>query len=254
MFKSLLATLVVVCVSLGASADVIEGLYNIDFARNRGGVVWNASTDDTTNYLLETTTPGSNMTWNVHTMPEANYSPGSSFMLEDLSTSTGQASTLSFAVDGISSDGYSDETLRDGVWTSYLTKNNGLDGSQDAATVTISGLSQDQSVNLVLYTGHARWGGAEDGSFTFDDTTKTFRQEGQTSSMPLVEGETYIRFDGLLPDVDGNIIGSYGQIDGGDGAAAWAGAQIQVIPEPASIGLLGLFGIVLILRHKLNKQ
>lgn len=200
-------------------------LYNFDMARNRGGVVFNAATDDCS-LVWNTADPAgsSTMTWNLFNTGTNNLS-GGTVSLSNLVSSSGAASGISISVGPVNSDGYSDQTPKDGVWTSYMTT-----GSADGAgpTITIGGFVEGQTINLVLYTGNARWSGVNSGDFTFDGTTKSYSEAVGSSTMPLTEGTTYVRFDGLVADSNGEISGTFGL--GGEGSiAVLAGMQIEVV-------------------------
>jgi hypothetical protein len=227
-----------------SAAFANAAVYNFDLARNRGGVVFNASTDDS-NLVFNTASPAgtSSMTWNVFNT-DTNNLTNATVSLSNLVSSTNLASSLGVSIGLVSTDGYSDETFRDGVWTSYM-RTNVLNGA--GPTVTLSGFSLGETVNLVLYTGHARWSGNNTGEFTFGGVTKTYAEATQSSTMPLTEGVTYLRFDNLVPDSNGNIIGTFGALAGQ--TAVLAGLQFEVIPEPSS-ALLAALGLIALLRRR----
>lgn len=221
-----------------ASGTGFAALYNFDLARNRGGIVFNASTDDS-NLVWNTAAPDgtSGMTWNVVNTGTGNLS-NSTVSFSNLLSSTGVSSSHSLSIGLVNTDGYSDQTPRDGVWTSYMTTS-AVNG--EGPTITLSGFSAGEMVNLVLYTGNARWSGNNTGAFTFGDTTKTYAEALASSTMPLTEGVTYLRFDNLVPDSDGNITGTFGALASEqEGLATFAGLQFEVIPEPSTALLTGL--------------
>lgn len=222
-------------------------LYNFDLARNRGGVVFNASTDDS-NLVWNTAAPGgtSSMTWNVVSTGQGNLS-NATVSLANLVSSTNGASAIGLSIGAVDTDGYSDQSPRDGIWTSYMTTSQ-TNGSGPA--ITLSGFAPGETVNLVLYTGNARWGGNNTGAFTFGGTTTTYAEAIANNTMPLTEGATFVRFNNLVPDGNGNIIGTFGALASGqEGLATLAGLQFEVIPEPAS-ALLAAFGLVAMFRRR----
>lgn len=230
-----------------SAAFANAAVYNFDLARNRGGVVFNASTDDS-NLIFNTASPAgtSSMTWNVVNTGTGTLS-NATVSSSNLVSSTNLASSLGVSIGLVNTDGYSDQTPRDGVWTSYMTTT-ALNGA--GPTITISGFSLGETVNLVLYTGNARWGGNNTGEFTFGGVTKTYAEAIANNSMPLTDGATYLRFDNLVPDTNGNIIGTFGALASGqEGAATLAGLQFEVIPEPSS-ALLSALGLLALLRRR----
>lgn len=228
-----------------SAAFANAALYNFDFARNRGGVVFNASTDDS-NLIFNTGSTGtSSMTWNVVTAN--NNLSNATVSLSNLASSTNLASLLGVSFGLVNTDGYSDQTPRDGVWTSYM-QTAALNGA--GSTVTLSGFSLGETVNLVLYTGNARWSGVNNGEFTFGGVTKAYSEAIANNTMPLTEGATYLRFDNLVPDANGNIIGTFGNLASGQvGFSVLAGVQFEVIPEPSS-ALLSAIGLCALLRRR----
>jgi len=222
-------------------------LYNFDLARDRNSAVFNASTDDS-NLVFNTAAPAgtSTMTWNIVNTGTGTLS-GATVTSSNLASSTGSASSLGLTIGAVNTDGYSDETPKDGVWTSYMTTA-AVNGA--GPTITLSGFSPGEVVNLVLYTGQARWSGNNTGAFTFGETTKTYAEAIASNTMPLTEGATYVRFDNLVPDANGQIIGTFGGLASGqEGAATLAGLQFEVIPEP-SAALLGALGLLAMLRRR----
>lgn len=219
-------------------------IYNYDVTRNRGGVVFNASTDDSS-LVWNTAAPSgsSTMSWNVTSMGTGVLT-NTTVVKNNLVSSTGEASSVSITIGTVSGDGYSDQTPKDGIWTGYLTT---TDANGSGPTITIGGFSEGQTVNLVLYTGNARWSGANGGDFTFAGTTRSYSETAASNTMPLTEGVTYVRFDGLVPDTNGEITGSFGAVSGQN--AILAGMQIEIVPEPSS-ALLGSMAVLALLRRR----
>jgi hypothetical protein len=242
MKRLLLLTLA--CLPITA-AEAATTLYNFDVTRNRGGVVFNASTDDS-NIIWNTAAPSgsSAMTWNVADTGTAPLSD-TTVAISNLLSSTGAASDLGISIGLVNTDGYSDQPPRDGVWTGYMTT---AAANGAGPTITLSGFTEGDTINLVLYTGNARFGGANSGDFTFGGVTKSYAETLATSAMPLTEGVTYLRFDGLVADSGGEITGTFGL--GSTGSLAnLAGIQFEVIPEPSAT-LLGGLGILCLLRRR----
>ncbi len=241
------STIHIASISLVCAGFANAALYNFDLARNREGVVFNASTDDS-NLVWNTAAPGgtSSLTWNVVNTGTGNLS-NATVSLANLVSSTNAASSIGLSIGLVNTDGYSDQTPRDGVWTSYMTT---ADVNGSGPTITLSGFAPGETINLVLYSGNARWGGNNTGAFTFGGTTKTYAEAIANNSMPLTEGTTYVRFDNLVPDGDGNITGTFGALASGqEGLPTLAGLQFEVIPEP-SVALLGGFGLLALLRRR----
>lgn len=240
-------TLLPITAMMLSAATSQAALYNFDLARDRGSVVFNASTDDSS-LVWNTAAPAgsSTMTWNIFNTGTGNLS-GATVALSNLTSSTGSSSSLSLTIGAVNTDGYSDQSPRDGVWTSYMTTN-AVNGT--GPTITLSGFSPGEVVNLVLYTGQARWSGNNTGAFTFGETTKTYAEAIASNTMPLTEGTTYVRFDNLVPDANGQIIGTFGGLASNqEGVATLAGLQFEVIPEP-SAALLGALGLLAMLRRR----
>jgi hypothetical protein len=230
-----------------STAFAATTLYNFDLARNRGGVESNASNDDS-NLVFNTAAPSgtSAMTWNVTNTGLGNLT-NATVSKNDLAGSTGTASTIDLAITSVNTDGYSDQTPKDGVWTSYMTT---VAQNGTGPTITLSGLSPGDVVNLVLYNGNARWSGATIADYTFGGVTKQAAESLASNTMPLTDGVTYVRFDGLVADVDGRISGTFGT-PAGIGTATLAGLQFEVVPEP-SAAVLGLLGSLALLRRRRN--
>lgn len=226
--KHKIAVFVLAFLTIGS---VHADLFNFDLARNRGGVVFNASTDDS-NLIWNTAAPAGSswMTWNVVNTNFGNLF-GVTISFDELNSSTGAASNFGLSIGPVNTDGYSDQPPRDGVWTSYMTT---VAVNGTAPTVTLSGFSPGETVNLVLYTGSARWGGATTGEFTFEGVTQSYRQAGNAGDgFEPIEGETYVRFDGLVPDGDGVITGTFGALASDqEGMLVLAGLQFEVVRPP----------------------
>lgn len=234
---------------LCAASASAATLYNLDISRDRGGVVFNADTDDS-NLVFNSAAPSgtSTMTWNVYSSG-AGLGTGVTINYTDINDSTGGASTIDVSIGSVNVDGYSDESVRDGIWTGYAhtASDNG-----SGPTVTISGLNPGDEINLVLYHGHARWSGLADTAFTFGGVTKTASESTASSNMPLTEGETYVRFDGLVADINGEITGTFGNPTVGNvsNTGLLSGLQFEVVPEPGSLALLGLGGLLIASRRR----
>ena len=106
------------------------------------------------------------------------------------------------------------------------------DGWAESKLFTFSDLDTSKSYNLAFMSA----GGS---GITIDSVTKTITGGDPTEYQV---GVNYVTFTGV-PGTTGTITGSYGP-------GSLGGIQIEVVPEPATLALLGLGGIGLLLRRR----
>jgi len=116
--------------------------------------------------------------------------------------------------------------------------------STAAATVALSGLTANQVYNLIIYSSGDQNLGAGDtskvGTWTVNGNTQTTTWNGTTST--LINGQTYVVF-AAQADGSGNLVINYGGTPTATGVnpeTDFNGFQLQVVPEPSTLALLGM--------------
>lgn len=225
--KTLLAAAFVFVAGLG-TATVTAGLIagqavNVDLESGTGGYGYNGQG--------ALTTLGNN--WNA-ILPSANSAT-------NLLDSQNNATDVGFSIgekSGAWAYDVNNNLLRD-----YWNLNTNIFGGP--TTLTISGLDSSRPHELYIYSQGA--GAGQGGMFTVGGETKT-----ATSSDPLtdtfVEGQNYVAFYNILP-VDGEIVVTWARRPGIQ-YSSLNGFQVTAIPEPSTLVLLGLAGLVLMRRRK----
>ena len=130
------------------------------------------------------------------------------------------------------------ETVGPLLYGYYGNSSNNTDG----LSTTFSGFSEGDIVDVYCYSAAVGQAGGGQ-TFTIDGTSLRGTNKGLVSS--FVEGENYVVFYGVTPDANGEItvVGSYDH-------HPINGYQLDITPEPASIGLLGVGGLFAVLRRK----
>ena len=131
-----------------------------------------------------------------------------------------------------------------------LRSYNSIDRNGGTQYITITGLDPSLPHNLIMYAiGNAPREGAV---FTFDGTQKT---SSGGNSFPLihdsyVEGVNYVQFIGT-PNAEGELTFHWNCIDDLGQYTVMNGFQIQAIPEPSALVLLGIGGLLMLSRRRL---
>ena len=118
--------------------------------------------------------------------------------------------------------------------------------AQAADTITLTGLPANTSYQLVLYnSSDQNVGTGRTSTFTVNGVTQTSVWDGTTST--LVAGVTYVDYASAMTDGTGTLVINYG-VAGGTGALETDlnGFQLQQVPEPASLAMLGVAGMMFV--------
>ena len=159
----------------------------------------------------------------------------------DVLDSEGNATTVDIDV-GINGNWYFNPyptTLPAAVVNDYVSLNSGAGGTVVTNDITISGLQAGQEYEIA-FLGHGD-NLNQSATYTFDGTSKTIAPSSFGSVW--VDGENYTTFS-LTSDASGEITGTWQNSDTVQ-YAGMGGLQIAVIPEPATLGLLGIFALAM---------
>lgn len=195
-----------------------------------------------------------NHQWNYHTDGAAN----STTALSDVN---GNATGITFELLTASTNGFRDDSgfpnsPVDDTGRDYIFNTGNVITESRLTGLDTSG---DTTYDLYVITSNVWFNGWQDIVVTHGGgvTTKSTSADAPPDTAQylggdLVEGRQYSVFTGLTPDGNGEI-GI--DIDGFEGAAGdkyYSGLQIvaNVIPEPGSVSLLGLGGLLLAVRKK----
>ena len=211
-------------------------LVSLAFAGSALAAAINGDFDDTVvhNYVGTAAAPDSGTVWNSLLV-----GTGTSAALLD---STGAATTVTVTTTSlnnpVNNNSYSGmpavDLLRDyvynsvGAGTGNITFNNVPAGIYDLYLYNVNGFNQSSGAK-----------------FNFG-SNKTVTNDG-SSPIGFVDGVNYVKFAGLLP-VSGQISGTIVATNASQ--SAFNGFQLVQVPEPASIGLVALGGLVLIIRQR----
>lgn len=226
--KKLVMMLVAVVVLCGAAqADLI----NVDFTHAGGsyGVMSGAAA-----------TGAAGDVWNGY-QPEADFGGYGGGTYTALLDSTGTATAVSLTMGAVSGWGSSYTGNPDfGDPLNSLMRDSAFIFPGWTSTATISGLTPNAAYTLYLYGVSDNAG--QNSTFTVDGVSKLAASSDLVG--PLTEGEDYVVFTGNTGAGSIDLA-----LDGGGSFCSFNGFQLAVVPEPATMALLGL-GAVLLRRKK----
>ena len=234
--KNLVLLVLVLCV--GASAQA--GLYNVDFEQ--------LSSEGT--FKAQMVGPGpdggvgsAGDYWNVFEVSEAGTAAPVSLNLLD---STGAASgvTLTFTgADGsglLGAYGHAPDAINNLVGE-YLFLGGQL--GTYAADFSVTGLTGGGIYDLYLWTGGPAFGSYAGNGMTSDIDVDLDGDGVLDGAGPILEQAAPTVISGIVADAGGTIL--LQNLDNGGLESEWSGFQLIAVPEPATIALLGLGGLVL---------
>lgn len=144
----------------------------------------------------------------------------------------------------------------DGAYVVNPTNNNDGGSSSDTLTTTITGLAANGTYDLIVYvkdgisnvmTATAGAGNTGPTQYTGSiNETGVTDAYGQPTSGGVTTGDFYY-FQGITADSSGNLV--FNTVGSG-GYASLAGFQLQSVPEPASLALMGIGGLLLMSRKR----
>lgn len=233
MGKAVMASVALAGLGLGSAAQAAS-IVNVQF-------VPSYVTDVTASFDSKYAGPGvlgSGLTWNYVKGDGAKGAAASALTYDDGSASVVAVTASADGVDG------GDRGPIDADKTLLLS--NGLHANMfNAGSVTISGLNVSKTYDLVIFA--RTWPSGTTAILSLDGVQKTADTSQYDS---FAEGVNYVKYGNITPQSDGTIAFTAG-FDSGDKNVWVPGFQLsEAVPEPTSLGALGLGVMGLMARRR----
>jgi len=168
----------------------------------------------------------------------------------DLTASDGTATTIDVALSGTGLNFAGPSSFHAG--NTDLTGDRAVTAtSGGVCTFTISGLANSTSYDIYLYATHYDTAGHFGTDFTIGETTLNANDAGRpptaTDGTGWTLGDDYVKFS-VTSSAAGVITGTWTTDAGGYTAGMMSG--MQIVPEPATMSLLGIGGLLALVRRK----